>query len=146
MAAGISDRDAQAEGHVVLRAGGDDPQGGARAGQGFGHGKNRAIAAADHEHADPLREGVPDHPDRSQPGSTRKASGTSFQACISWITSTISMGDPLAAPALGLKISLAFMRRLFVERGFSSWIPFIRLHPLAQNSSAAPAIFAGRVS
>ena len=28
----------------------------------LGHGKNRAIAAADHEHADPLREGVLDHP------------------------------------------------------------------------------------
>ena len=37
------------------------------------------------------------------------------------------MGDPLAAPALGLKISLALMRRLFVERGFLSWISFIRL-------------------
>ena len=61
MAAGISDRDAQAEGHVVLRAGGDDPQGGACASQGSGHRKNRAIAAADHEHTNPLCEGVLDH-------------------------------------------------------------------------------------
>ena len=36
------------------------------------------------------------------------------------------MGDPLAAPALGLKISLAFMRRLFVEGGVLSRISFIR--------------------
>ena len=48
---------------------------------------------------------------RSQPASTRKASGTSFQASISWMTSRIPMGDPLAAPALGLKISLARMSR-----------------------------------
>ena len=56
------------------------------------------------------------------------------------------MGDPLVAPALGLKISLAFMRRLFVEWGVLSRISFIRLHPLAQNSSASPSIFVRRVA
>ena len=61
MAAGISIWASQAEGHVVLRAGGDDPQGGARASLRRRPRKNRAIAAADHEHADPLREGVLDH-------------------------------------------------------------------------------------
>ena len=62
MAAGISARDAQAEGCVILRADGDDPQGGACAGQGSGHGRNGAVTAAYHEHADPLREGILDHP------------------------------------------------------------------------------------
>ena len=60
-AAGISCRNAQAEGRVVLRADGDDPQGSACAGQRSGHGRNGAVAAADHEHADPLREGILDH-------------------------------------------------------------------------------------
>ena len=55
-------RDAQAEGGVILRADGDDPQGGACTGQGSGHGRNGAVTAAYHEHADPLREGILDHP------------------------------------------------------------------------------------
>ena len=48
-------RDAQAEGRVVLRADGNDPQGGACTGQDPGHGRNGAVATADHEHPDPLR-------------------------------------------------------------------------------------------
>ena len=94
----------------------------------------------------PCAEGILDTTGRSQPASTRKTSGTSFQACISWITSWISMGDALAAPTLGLKISLALMRRLFVEWGVLSTISFIRLHPFVRKSSASPSIFAGRVA
>ena len=55
-------RDVQAEGSVILRADGDDPQGGVCTGQGSGHGRNGAVTAAYHEHTDPLREGILDHP------------------------------------------------------------------------------------
>ena len=98
MAAGISDRDAQAEGHVVLRAGGDDPQGGACAGQAPATAGIVPSPPQTTNMRIPSARASWTTPDRSQPGSTRKASGTSFQACISWITSTIWMGDPLAAP------------------------------------------------
>ena len=60
MAAGDVRRDAQAEGRVVLRADGNDPQGGACTGQDSGHGRNGAVATADHEHPDPLRQSIPD--------------------------------------------------------------------------------------
>ena len=55
-------RDAQAEGSVILRADRDDPQGGACTRQDSGHGRNGAVPAANHEHADALRESILDHP------------------------------------------------------------------------------------
>ena len=55
-------RDAQAEGGVILRADGDDPQGGVCTGQASGHGRNGAVTAAYHKHADALCEGILDHP------------------------------------------------------------------------------------
>ena len=51
----------QAEGRVILRTDGDDPEGGTGARQGPGHGRNGTITAADHKHTDPLAEGIPDH-------------------------------------------------------------------------------------
>src|SRR5450759_751463 len=54
-------RDAQAEGYVILRADGDNPQGGRYASQGSGHGRNGTVTAAYHEHMNSLREGIHDH-------------------------------------------------------------------------------------
>src|SRR5450830_1288086 len=70
---------------------------------------------------------------RSQPGSTRKASGTSFQTCISRITSISWTVDSSAAPAPGLKISLARMGRLFLPRGSASIL--LPLRTLIENNN-----------
>ena len=55
-------RDTQAEGGVVLRADGDDPQGGTCAGQHSGNGRNGAVTAAYHEHANSVMKRILDCP------------------------------------------------------------------------------------
>ena len=51
--------------------------------------------------------------DRSQLGSTRKASGTSFQACIALITSISCTGDFAGCPRTGIKDQLGSHRAFF---------------------------------
>jgi hypothetical protein len=108
-------RDAQAEGHIVLRAEGDDPPKWRQFRPELpATGEMVPSPPQTHKQLEPLVQRILHHSGQITALFDQKGpSGTIFQACISWITSMICGGDPLAAPAPGLKISLARIWRSF---------------------------------
>jgi len=112
--------------------------------QGSSHDIDGAVASAYYELADSIPRAFLDYSGRSQPGSTRKASGTSFQACIA-LSQSMSCTADSPATRTGIKDQLGSHAAFILDARFLVMDFFHAALSFGPKLIASVSIFSSRV-